>query len=376
MTGKLIPVLVLLCLAFVPVSSRAERIGNMDVEITPRVSQSYDDNITYASENERDDFITDLTLGLSGKYEGKLDMLRLGASISHHIYNKYSSMDNTDQTFDAMYFRELDKYQRIRISDSFTHAEDPASFEDAFGRSSGRYAYYTNDLNARYYRDITSQLSGTLRYGNSFTEYSTSTHVDSFANSIGGGLEYAVSSADLFLIDYGFNRRDYDQSDNYITANTITGGMRHFFTKQLYIEPVAGFTYIESSDGYNETNPSVSVSLVEELNETTTNTLVYSRESTSSDDSQYIFDSWRFSANVSKQLYERLKGTVSAFYGEGEYKRLGITDELQGLSLSAGYDLTEDMQLTARYSYSQTESNVRSREYERNYVSLGLSMTF
>jgi len=60
--------------------------------------------------------------------------------------------------------QDFSKVDDVSIKDVLEHSYEPQSFEDALGRTNGRYSYFRNRLNVDYTRDLSKQLSAILRY--------------------------------------------------------------------------------------------------------------------------------------------------------------------------------------------------------------------
>ena len=255
------------------------------------------------------------------------------------------------------------------------HAEDPQSFEDDFGRTSGRYSYYRNTFNAAYTRDFSKHVSVEGRYGNESYSASREDLRDSLLHRTGFDVNYIKSSALAFLFGYDFSTRHIDESGS-ATVHTLAAGFRHFLTTQFYIDTRAGVSLVEAFDGSNASRPSVTVALTDDFNETDSASLSYRKTSTPSSFTADIFDSWRVALSLGRQLLERLKMTASVFFGEGDFAALSITDRQTGASARLSYEVTKDAQTFLAYTYSEVDSNMDTRGYDRNLVEAGVRFDF
>jgi len=348
---------------------------DIDMDIRAGLSETYDDNITSVHENEKEDFITNLSFGLGAKYEGKTRSLELAANIIQQLFANYDNFNNTSQDVTLSFRQELSKYDRISLKDVFTHTYEPRSFEDAFGRATGRYSYYRNKLNLAYTKDIAKQLSVTARYANEIDEISREDLSDSSLNKAGLEATYFPSSATILMFSYDFSERDFDPGDN-ATTHTIAGGLRHYLTSQLYFDGRAGLDLINSYDQQDYTKPLIQASLTNDIDENTRAGISFAREYYTNAYSEDLFDYWHASASLRKQLFKRLGCSLSAFYGEGEYIAAGLTDKLRGASIGFTYDLRKNLKGTLNYSYSNVDSTINTREYTRNSVLVGIKAEF
>ncbi len=353
----------------------AYQIGEADIELRAGVIEAYDDNITFAGSNKKSGSNTSLNLGLDGKYEGKNRGLSFSADINHKFFNSYSNFDNTSENVSITFQQELSVYQRVSLRESFTHSEEPKSFEDEFGRNTGRYSYYVNNVSCDYAADISKQLSLIFHYANEIYDPNRADLSQSFQNSLGAQAEYAINSQSTGYITYDFTRRDFNPGTK-VTFNTLGGGWRQYFTSQFYADSRAGIDFINSFSGRNYAKPFYQFSLGDQFDEQSRLTFSLSKEYTVNAYTEDIFNQWRSSIAFSKQILARLSSSLSVFYGEGEYTNQGIKDEFSGSSIGLNYELWHNTRFNAGYSYSKTDSNLDGRGYTRNYISAGLMMGF
>lgn len=344
----------------------------MDYEITTQVSESYDDNVTYAESNEKDDLITSLSLGGKGTYQTNTHVIELGGSITQNIFVKNSDFNNNAQDLELSYRGNVINNVSIDFSNRFRHAEEPRSFEDELGRSAGRYSYYRNTARLGATIDLSRQFQFELSYGNDWKEISKRTAgPDSKENSGRFSCIYFFDSSNIATLFYEVARRTYDPGDA-ITRQTVFLNGRHYFKEYLYLDAGAGYDFFDAVS--TKTEPQFSVSLTNQFSDTTYLSAAYVKRyyvQTYNDD---LFDEWRASLNLGHRIYERLNLTASAFTGRGEYQRLKDRDTFYGLSTQLGYDITEKVRAFASYVFRSVSSNRASREYDRNFVTIGISL--
>jgi len=351
----------------------AYKLGDLQVDLTGGLKQVYDDNITYAESDRRSDFSTTASLGIKALAEGKLRSAGFTGNFAFSHFYRYSRYDNHSQDFSAFYNQELDKYNRFRVSDSFSHDYEPRSFEDAFGRTSGRYSIYNNRFKFDYSRDFTRRFAGIFEYANNNTHYSRSDLTDSNLNSLGFTGQYAINSKLLALGSYAYSRREFE-SGGFTAGNLLSAGLRNYFTSQLYLDSIVGLNFLRDIGGKHYTKPVFSLLLTDELDEVSTTRCGFRREYNSVSYQEDLFNYWEFFADFTRRLTARLGYTFSGFYGRGEYLNSSIKDTLKGASCGLTYDLTQRLKGDITYSYSITDSNEASREYRKNMLLLGLRM--
>ncbi|MBI2095949.1 MAG: outer membrane beta-barrel protein [Candidatus Omnitrophica bacterium] len=347
------------------------------IRLTPTagVSEIYDDNITFQKEDTVSDFITSMRGGLSAKYETELATVKLDGSLNYELFADRSEFDNLSGKIGADWSQELSEHDRLRVKDDYLRADEPRTFAEAFNRQAGRFGYQTNSFAADYTHDFNSRWSGVARYSNEFTIFSTDLYEDSYLNGIGAGAVYHDSPETRFLIDYDFKTRDFS-SDIDATTHTLSAGVRHYLTRQLYVDGKVGLDFIDAYDGRDLTKPLFQARLTDELDEITAVDVAFEKEYSMNAYTADIFDHWQISSSLRRELTRRLRSAVSLFYGEGEYLAFDRHDDLGGVGASLAYDLAKDWQGILRYTLTNVDSTQVSQEYRKNVVQLGLVWNF
>ena len=261
------------------------------------------------------------------------------------------------------------------MTNRFLHAESPQSFEDDFGRTSGRYSYYRNTFNTTYIRDINKHVSLEGHYGNENYNVSEAGGSDSLLHRVGFDLNYIQSSAIAYVLGYDFTTRHIDGSGN-ANVQTLSSGVRYFLTSQLYMDARAGISFVNAFNGSNTVEPNFIASITNDFNETDSASLSYSQTSVPSSFSADVFDSWRVALNLRRQLLERLNMIASIFFGKGQFDALDIDDQQTGINTRLSYEVKEDATAFIAYTYSEIDSNITTRRYNRNLIEIGIRFSF
>jgi len=368
-------------LLIIPADSYAYRYRNFDINLQAEIAETYDDNIRSDEDNEEDDFITDLVLGMSVRREGETQNLDLSGYIKHQIFADNSNYDETIEGARLKYTKELSKLDRISLNDAFSHTYDfrddydPEEDGDEIARTAGRYSLYRNRLNIGYARDFSKQFTAGIGYGNEISAASTTLVEDSYLHRVNLRGDYAFSSAFSVLGYYEFKVRDFDPGEEaYI--HRVAGGARQYLTQKLYLEGRAGVDAIESYNNEDYTKPYLYASLGNELDEKTRISFSFTKEYNPTSYTEDLLDSWRVTGTATRQLLERLEGSISARYGEADYVASNIEDELWRARGSLSYEISEDIDAVCQYIFDEKNSTSRTREYTRNRVQVGLRMEF
>jgi excisionase family DNA binding protein len=363
--------LLALLVTLVPATARA------DVKFTPHVAlqEEYDSNITYSHDNVISDSITRLEAGLAMDYTGKMDTMRLTGDIFHRYYRQNQEFDNTSETLQLEETHEFSKFDKLSISERYDHGTDPTSFDNQFGRTTGRYSHTSNAIDLVYRHEFTSRLTGILRGGDAFTHYSRNDISDFTTLSAGLGAEYAFGAKTIGLADYKYAKTEYSPGGS-VSSNIFTGGVRHYFTSEINLEAVAGYQFLKTITNESSKNPVVVITLTDDVTNKLQAKVSYAWEDFSSEYSTDILKSSRLSAGIVDQVNRRFKVDFSGFIGTGQYQLTDERDTLKGVNFGALYELYPHVALTGSINYSVQSSNVTSASYDRTYISGGLRVEF
>lgn len=370
-------VLLLTFLAFTayPARGYAHKIGAFDVSLSGALRESFDDNITFTKEDKKQDFITTARVGLEAVYEGKNRSLQLSGNILQNTFLDHINFNSLAQDFALDFVNELSKRDRLMLSDTFSRAEEPRSFEDALGSTSGRYRIQKNKFSLGYAREISSQYGLQASYTNALNSYSRQDLADSYLNSLGFQLGYRQSSTLSFSGTYDFTYRYFDPGSHALT-NALGALARANLTSQLYLDANAGISFLTSYDKSRHIKPYLGIAVTDEFDQNTRVTLSLTKRYDTNSYSQDLFGYWQASCGLTRKLTRRLEADWSFFFGNGEYKSLGIEDKLTGTNLGLSYDFKDNVRGGLTYSYSRVDSTLSTREYAKNVVSAGLTVKF
>lgn len=365
-------IFLLVLILFPAVTSHAKIF---DVNVNGSASTKYNDNITFTKDNRKSDVVSDLKIGLELNQEGKTHSLDFEANIIQQIFGHYGEFNNVSENLAFKLKKELTEHDNITLKDGFSHAEEPSSFEDAFGRTSGRYSTYRNNFGVIYNRDVTEQLSVHTDYTNDLTDFSLKSSSDTTAHKVGFGADYTLDSATIFRPNYSFLRRNFDNGPSSDIHEFFTG-IRRFLTSKLYLDLEPGIGWISGYDDQNYTRPRYRAALSYDLDDKTVTGISYERSYSTNAYTQDLFDNWRVAANWIAQLSSRLQATFTSFVGEGRYVNSGNKQRILGSAVGLNYELTKNSQTSVAYSFSQQDDKNGTSSYTQNLLMLALTFKF
>ncbi len=344
------------------------------------IGETYDDNVTFSNEDRKEDFITNLGVGIGVDYEGKRNSLEFIANIHNETYVRNHTFNNIAQDLTLNFKSEFSKYSRINLHNAFSHSDAPLFFTgdfftEQFGRPSGRFDYFQNTFSIDYVNDIARQITTTVRYTNNIDAFSGVDLPASFQNAAGFEVNYLLSSATNLLLSYDFIYRQFDDGGD-ATIHVITPGVRQYITKKFYFDGAAGLNFIDSFENENFIKPVFLASLTHELDEKSNAKLLFTKQSSTSPYFKDIFNQWQTSFSFNRQVLKRLGCSLSFFYGEGEYITSDLEQNFWGARSIFTYDINDNLKWNFTYTYSQSDANFETSEYSKNTVFLGLTAEF
>jgi uncharacterized protein (PEP-CTERM system associated) len=194
-------------------------------------------------------------------------------------------------------------------------------------------------------------------------------------NGVNFGFDYSLSSADILSSEYGFSKREFDPGTSG-TTHELSGKYRHFLTKKLYVDLQTGVDVIDSYNNKDYVKPLYRAKLTQDLDQNTQAGVLLEKQYTLPSDKQDLFNSWRFSATLDKELSARLTGGLKVFYGEGNYVASDETDKFTGLETGLAYELTKKTKVNLKYVFSKEASSTVNAGYTRNVVFAGIKTEF
>ena len=347
-------------------------------EILAGTGETFDDNVTLVKSNEKQDFITELSAGLRLSYEGERNTGGIQFEDFQQLFSSHHEFNNNAQKANASWETEITKMSSLKFTDDFSHGEEPRSFEDEFGRSRGRYSTSRNNSDLFYSHELSKRFTFNVGYGNQFNLFSRSDLRDSMRNIAKVSLDWGLNSESTLSWIYQYANYQFASSDTLgadsANSNGLGLGLKQYLSKQLYMNLGGGMDIIHNFSNDNLLRPYAEFGLTSEPDERTKIKLLsFEWRSQANPYQTSIFESWRVSGGITRELRKRLKGSLTGFFGSGEYKELDIHDYLYGTKAELVFEVRPELFLSLSYGFSITSSNQDSRDYSKNVTNLKLS---
>ncbi len=360
---------------FMLLTSNALAFDMSEIELTPEitVSETYDDNISYASAHELSDFITRINPGVTAEYDADEFRWDIYADVTQVMFARHNEFDNTSESVAFNGQLDLSKHDRLTLSEKFSHTYEPVSFDEAFGRTLGRYSYYTNNIVVEYIRDITSQCEAKVYYGHRSDQFAGHVAEDSYMNTAGAQIDYSLTSRTRVYAYDEFSKRTYEYGFD-LSKNRAAAGIEQDITNQLSCTAEAGIDFISADSDYQK--PLISLSLNDRIDESTDASLSYVQEYAISQYQQDCFDSWMTSAKLSRHPSPRIQYGCALFYGEGKYSNAAFHEQFIGNEIWLNYSINKNTDIIAAYTLAKVLSGDADREYTKNKILTGVRAKF
>lgn len=368
--GVTVTLVGLLTMTFAP-AAEAVRFSREEWKFTADIKTGFDDNITSDEDNTEADVFSRLAASARWQLQSKITEAWLQAGIRQNVFFGNSDFNNTALSVQGRYAKEPSKYEKIEVANTLTRADEADSFEDEFGRQTGRYTYYDNRFKAGYRREISDDLTVKGDLANRIYLPSRSGLSDSIITRLGLTGEWDAGTHTVLKAFYSLTHNDFNPGTT-AWINSVAGGVKRLITQTLAVEAKLGLNLINDFNDDTEAGGLFEIALIDNLNAKTQTLVLFRTESTVNNSTADVFDSWRLQGGFNRELTRQLNGEASAFIGEGEYDALGIKDQLLGARLGVAYEIAEDIDATANYTFSMVDSNSNNRSYTKNVILLGI----
>jgi hypothetical protein len=366
--------IIFICSPAFPFEVFKYKYEGIEMHIKGRLAQQYTDNFTFQTEENADaQYFTTLTLNMDMQYEGERQKILLRGGVDYWINTEDFDDERVAENISLAYYRDLSEYHRIRLTDRFSHSRFPVSFEEEFGRTEAKLDDYRNSFSFSYIREVSEDITVKTKYDNDiFWTSKEETSRDSVRNRAGVNINYQYDIATSFNLSYDYSIREFEESDE-ISIQSVRTGLRRLITKKLNFDGYVGWQFTPiGSDTFTW-----GISLVSDLDfdERTDVYLSFEKSFRTSNDGD-IFRGWEVEGEIDRKMLENITGSLSAFYGEGKFDLSGRKDKFLGASCTISYVFNKYLSAAVGYGYSNLDSNDKDREYTRNSISTGITLTF
>ncbi len=359
------------------------------------VSLGWDDNVTPSAGNNDELLYVDAYVGAA--------LVSMTPQTTWDVYGRVGGY----YYFDKPEVREADELgaqgrlginwahrvsERLRFSSRNYVAyelEPDYSYGISSSRELGEYLHYQSD-NAVGYR-WTERFATYTGFKVRGVDYDSQASAnDRLIYSVYNQFRYKTSEQTVWTLDYRYSETDADGSAGDATNHYVLLGVEHRFSPNSVIAIKAGMNMRDVDGGQSSDNPYVEAAIRTRVNEQFSVRAFarYGVEDYGTSLPGYTYDTNNtlrvgVSADYVLSPQLTLHGGVNLISSEMEDGRgavpagLASADtDLLNLYLGFSYKVNEGMYLTGSYNWTDSDSDLPGRTYERNRASLGLRFEF
>lgn len=277
--------------------------------------------------------------------------------------------------------------ERLKISNNFylTYGVEP---NNAFGYGgsttlwNGQYLYGFNNFNVSY--AWTPRFSTTTSYtvdGIAYQDDIVADPEDRYSHLLAQQFSYAISKRTSLALEYRYRMTTYaNRGDKNYSSHFALAGVDHAWSDRMSGSVRAGAEMYES-DRLSKTAPYAEGALNYAVDR---HTMVRWFAALGFNGAELAAFNSRYGVNtgiqVNHQITKRVNANVGASYAYSQFEGAGTAGDVEEhsaiLSTGIGYQLLENVNLNASYSFSLLQSTNALREFDRHRVSLGATASF
>lgn len=354
-------------------------IGPVRIHPQFSVEEIYTDNyFLEPSSNEKDNWITVLSPGITLQVPFKRHMLQLDYRADIFKHCDYSRYDTEDHNASGLFTFNFPWGLEIAIGDQFIKSATPPDFE---GDTQDDYYYNEGMAEAAY--TFADRYKVKLSYRNVFKDFwDWADEVDNYVkNEVSTGIYYRFLPKTSVLVEYTYYRMDNEDRGTPSTDND-----NHHVWVGLEWEPgakikggIKGGYILRRYDEFGKDEDSFGMrgDLTYFIGSFTTLNMVVTREiiqtSVTAEEGPYGTHYIRTGGtlSLSHQFPYRITATLGGFYYNDDYRERGVytehrDDDRYGGTVSLDYRFREWLGFKVTYRYIENESNFHREDYRAN----------
>ncbi|MBP7736591.1 MAG: hypothetical protein KA369_11505 [Spirochaetes bacterium] len=378
-----------------------------EFNIIGTIRETFDDNIRAIAETplqkKKYDYISEILIALGLHHEGKTYTLDLMGHVNQQIYARHFGLTNNNQDAALNLTKAFSELVSFQISEVFQNFPEPDTFENLFGTSEGRMRYWRNNFNLTGIFEANKYYLIRLIYTNSFSKYfytrNSRWYTERFFYPINLNQDLKYSLVNTARMqheihwdssNYTYLFYEYQWTRSYpggiLQVHRPGVGYRHDFTRQLFIEGRVSPDFVFSPHNTRGNITALGVQYVippstpydislytyimvsHDVDQRTNASLNFTYQNSVLANNADPTTNWRIDGNITRQIFDKLLFTSSAFYGEVYIFTTKTTNRLVGLSVSATYEFTEHVSATMSYNFTWNYAYVAGYSLIGGYV--------
>ncbi|HYR23450.1 MAG TPA: outer membrane beta-barrel protein [Chthoniobacterales bacterium] len=359
------------------------------VKIYATISGGYDDNVNTLQNSKQGSAFTSGNVTLDYTFGDPRLQIILNAGAGGSYYYEHLSGQNYDIALKGALGITYKSSPRLTLGSTLLveYLTEP-SFDAPGGLNSrnGNYLYTTDKAFVDYVwsRRFLTKTSYTFEAYN-YDSSSVGAFSNRVSNTFGNEFHFQLVPTTSLVAEYRYGIVSYENASLDSTTHFALGGIDHTFNPRLNASLRGGAEFRSYDSDGNRTGPyfegSVTYALGKRTSVTWNNRYGLEEPDTPGAQSRTTF---RTGLQTKFNLTSRISSNVDLYYIHDEYHAftsgpivgMAFTENTFDGNLSIHYAITPLIGVQAGYHYTNISSDNQFREYSRNRVSAGVSVTF
>lgn len=362
---------------------RDEFEKKLPFSVTVGLGAGWDSNVNLSPDNEQDSIFYKGTLIAEYSTGDRRTSYSFGATYTPFYYaDAPEGIDEFQQSGSINFALRHRANARLTISDNlyFAYEYEPNyQIGASVARRTQPYIYGYNNLNVAY--AWTKRFSTVTGYTISGIDYDDDSEAGEnyLSHLFSQDFRYAFTKVTTGVLTYRYGMTEYDNNFGDYTSQYFLAGIDHSFSRRTSGSFRAGAEIRDRDNGGSATNPYVEASFSHSVAKQTYVRWYgrYGFEDADIGNSEER-TSLRTGVSVQQRFTNRLAGNIGANYIHDTFEggNNSFDDDIFEVSLGLDFNVYRNLILNAGYSFTTNSSDVDSREYDRNILSLGMTAKF
>ncbi len=366
---------------FVPtLNPGAGNFESRPYHFTLSLNTGYDDNVYTSHFDRQGSAFTSASIGASLKLSNGRTSLEASLSVGGNYYWDRNDSFDPDISLNLELGHVFSPKLRLDITTYLAYQAEP-NFQIGFGQNRRSGNYFYGNVGFSLAQTFTRRFSAVYGYtvsGVRYDESALASVQDRLEQTLSLQLRYLIQPTIALVGEYRFGIVTYDSANRDSTSNYILGGVDFTLNRRLTASLRAGAQLRNSDDVGKETSPFVESTL----------TYQYAEHGSIQWVNRYGFEesdlgfgntrkTYRTGLTVNQRLASRLTANGGVFYTTSDYSG-NFSDSEQTIDVNLGlvYAVNRLLSLQTGYTFTKVYSNEVFREYDRNRVYIGATLTF
>jgi hypothetical protein len=368
--------------------------GTLPFKLTANVRTGYDDNVATSNQFKQGSWFTNNGLAATYNFGDSRTSMSLEAGFGFtyyfedvHVPGVSSPQYDIDTSLKLALSHKASARLTLNLDARISYESEP-DFTIAQGINSraGNYFFTQDKFTANYlwsprFATATSYTLGALHYDDDIV----GSFENRWENTFGNEFRFLLAPTSTLVAEYRFEVISYQEASQNSQTHFALAGFDHSFDPRLTVSVRGGAEFRDYESDGSTTGPyfegTLNYSVAKRTMISWTNR--YGIEEADALLSQGR-NTFRTGLSARHEFTPKISATLGVNYEHDDYQSLtqsgftipGFTEQVADVAFSVRYSVTRYFALEAGYNYTDVWSDIPSREYTRNRVWGGMSVTF